>query len=88
MNIDERPILTERELYNRIDEYRKLHRTSALTSYDVQPFIETQSSDLHPDIVLKIIILGNACAWETYDTACMHFENHMQAFRQYQVFNM
>jgi hypothetical protein len=76
------------KLYERINDYRKERRTSALTSYDVNPFIDTQSSDLHPDIVLRIIILGNACSWGTYDTACQHFENHMQAFRQFQVFNI
>ncbi|SDF85429.1 hypothetical protein SAMN04488589_1534 [Methanolobus vulcani] len=86
--MNEKPITTEKELYDRINEYRKLRRTSALTSYDVQDFIDTQSSDLHPDIVLRMIILGNACAWGTYDTACLHFENHMQAFRQFQVFNI
>jgi hypothetical protein len=86
--MNRKAITNEKELYDRINEYRKLHRTSALTSYDVHPFIETQSSELHPDIVLRIIILGNACAWGTYDTACLHFENHMQAFRQYQVFNI
>ncbi|MBP1909173.1 hypothetical protein J2746_001385 [Methanolobus bombayensis] len=85
--MNEKPITTEKELYDRINKYRKLHRTSALTSYEVQPFIETQSSDLHPDIVLRIIILGNAWAWGTYDTACLHFENHMQAFR-HQVYNI
>ena len=88
MNIDERPIPTERELYNRIDEYRRNQRTGALTSLDVQPFIETQSSELHHDIVLKNIILGNACGWGSYDVACEHFKNHIQAFRHLQVFNM
>jgi hypothetical protein len=86
--MNEKPITNERELYERINDYRKERRTSALTSYDVNPFIDTQSSDLHPDIVLRIIILGNACSWGTYDTACQHFENHMQAFRQFQVFNI
>jgi hypothetical protein len=86
--MNEKPITTEKELYDRINEYRKLHRTSALKSLDVYPFIETQSSNLHPDIVLKNIILGNACGWGNYDVACEHFENHIQAFRHYQVFNM
>lgn len=88
MAIDERPIQTERELYNRIDEYRRTLRTGALTSLDVQSFIETQSSELHPDIVLKMIILGNACSWGTYDFAYEHFENHMQAFRHFHVFKI
>ncbi|MBP1908278.1 hypothetical protein J2746_000468 [Methanolobus bombayensis] len=52
------------------------------------PFIETQSSDLPPDIVLRIIILGNACAWGIYDTACQHLKNYIQAFRHYQIFNI
>ncbi|WP_143072240.1 hypothetical protein [Methanolobus profundi] len=86
--MSEKPITNEREVYDRINEYRKEQRTSALTSYDVYPFIETQSSDLHPDIVLRIIILGNVCAWGIYDTACQHFENYIQAFRHYQVFNI
>ncbi|MDI3485845.1 MAG: hypothetical protein PWQ50_1065 [Methanolobus sp.] len=86
--MDEKPITNERELYERINEYRKEQRTGFLTSYDVQPFIETQSSDLHPDIVLRIIILGNACSWGTYEIACEHFENHIQAFRHFQVFNI
>ncbi|WP_321430842.1 hypothetical protein [uncultured Methanolobus sp.] len=81
-------IKSEQELYNRINEYRKKLRTGALTSLDVQSFIETQSSDLFPDVVLKNLILGNACGWGTYDTACEHFENHIQAFRHFQVFNM
>ncbi|SFM16314.1 hypothetical protein [Methanolobus profundi] len=82
------PVKNEQELYNKIDQYRKEHRTSALTTYDVQPFIETQPHDLHPDIVLKNIILGNACAWGTYDTACGHLENNIHAFRHFQVFNI
>ncbi|WP_340818862.1 hypothetical protein [Methanolobus sp. WCC4] len=86
--MNEKPIRTEQELYNRIDEYRKGQRTSALTTYDVQPFIETQERDLHPDIVLKNIILGNACSWGRYDAACQHFEDNIQAFRHFQVFNM
>nr|WP_321496123.1 hypothetical protein [uncultured Methanolobus sp.] len=86
--MNQNPIKSEQELYNRINQYRKEQRTAALTSYDVQDFIETQESELHPDIVLKNIILGNACAWGTYDVACLHFENHMQAFRHFQVFNM
>ena len=81
-------IKTEQELYDRINLYRKEQRTGALTSYDVQPFLETQSSELHPDIVLKNIILGNACSWGRYDEAFEHFENHIQAFRHFQVFNM
>ncbi|ETA68883.1 hypothetical protein MettiDRAFT_2371 [Methanolobus tindarius DSM 2278] len=81
-------IQSENELYDRINEYRKNKRTGALTSLDVQSFIETQSTDLLPDIVLKNIILGNACGWGTYDIACEHFENHMQAFRHFQVFNV
>lgn len=75
--MNDNPIKTEQELYNRINEYRKKQRTGALTSLDVQPFIETQSTDLLQDVVLKIIILGNACSWGTYDIACEHFENHM-----------
>ncbi|WP_321429917.1 hypothetical protein [uncultured Methanolobus sp.] len=81
-------IKSEQELYNRINEYRKKLRTGALTSLDVQSFIETQSSDLFPDVVLKNLILGNACGWGTYDIATEHFENHIQAFRHFQVFNM
>jgi hypothetical protein len=86
--MNEKTITNERELYTRINEYRKEQRTGALTSLDVQPFIETQITDLFPDIVLKNIILGNACAWGTYDIAYEHFENHMQAFRHFQVFNL
>lgn len=86
--MNEKPITTEEELYDRINEYRKLRRTGALTSLHVQDFIETQTTDLLPDIVLKNIILGNACGWATYDIACEHFENHIQAFRHFQVFNM
>jgi hypothetical protein len=47
--MNEKPITNECELYDRINEYRKLRRTSALAYYDVQDFIDTQSSDLHPD---------------------------------------
>ncbi|WP_048135219.1 hypothetical protein [Methanolobus tindarius] len=86
--MNDTPIQSEEDLYNRINEYRKTLRTGALTSLDVQSFIETQSTDLLPDIVLKHIILGNACGWGSYDIACEHFENHMQAFRHFQVFNM
>jgi hypothetical protein len=86
--MNEKPITNERELYTRINEYRKEQRTGTLTSLDVQPFIETQRTDLFPGIVLKNIILGNACAWGTYDIACEHFENHIQAFRHFQVFNL
>jgi hypothetical protein len=86
--MNEKPITNERELYTRINEYRKEQRTGALTSLDVQTFIETQTIDLFPDIVLKNIILGNACGWGTYDIACEHFENHIQAFRHFQVFNL
>jgi hypothetical protein len=88
MNQDDIPIKSEQELYNRIKHYRTELRTSALTSYDVQAFIDTQSGNLHPDIVLKNIILRNACSWGTYDTACEHFENNMYAFKQFQVFNI
>jgi hypothetical protein len=86
--MNEKPITSEKELYDRINEYRKEQRTGALTSLDVQSFIETQTTDLLPDIVLKNIILGNACSWGTYDIACEHFENNMLAFRHFQVFNM
>jgi hypothetical protein len=88
MNLNDNPIKSEQDLYDRINDYRKGLRTSALTSYDVQSFVKTQSSDLHPDIVFKNIILGNACSWGTYDRACEHFENNMYAFKQFQVFNM
>ncbi|WP_407282649.1 hypothetical protein V7O61_04030 [Methanolobus sp. WCC1] len=54
----------------------------------MQAFIETLENYLHPDIALKSIILANACAWETYAAACQHFENHMRAFRHFQVFNL
>lgn len=86
--MNKKPIINEKELYERINEYRKERRTSALTSYDAHLFIETQSSELHPDIILKNIILGNACAWGIYDTACWHLENYIQAFRHYQIFNI
>jgi hypothetical protein len=85
--MNDSPINSEEDLYNRINLYRKELRTGALTSLDVQDFIETQESDLLHDIVLKNIILGNACGWGTYEIACQHFENHMQAFRHFQVFN-
>jgi hypothetical protein len=86
--MNQSPIKTERELYNKIKQYRKKQNTTALTSYDVQAFIETLENYLHPDIALKSIILANACAWETYAAACQHFENHMRAFRHFQIFNL
>jgi hypothetical protein len=87
MNLNNNPIQSEQGLYDRINDYRKELRTSALTTYDIKKFINSQSSELHPDIVLKHIILGNACSWGTYDRACEHFDTHIHAFRQFDVFN-
>jgi hypothetical protein len=87
MNQNDIPIMNEQELYNIIDRYRKELRTAALTTYDVQKFIYSQTCEFTHEIVLKHIILGNACSWGTYERACEHFENNIHAFRQFDVFN-
>jgi hypothetical protein len=45
------------------------------------PNIVDYHSDVEPEMVLKFIILGNACAWASYEIACGYYEKHREAFK-------
>lgn len=65
--------VSEKELYDRLNQYREQRRTSALTTFDIKHFATENELNVGPKAILKFIALGNACAWGTYDIACKHY---------------
>lgn len=65
--------------YDKVNAYHIEFKTGALTSLRI-PKIVDYYSDIKPDIVLKCIILGNACDWNSYEVACGYYERHKDAF--------
>lgn len=64
--------------YDKVKAYHIEFRTGALTSLHVPDIVDYCS--LEPDMVLKCIILGNACDWKDYEVACGYYERHKTAF--------
>ena len=82
MNLTEKQSLDDRDFYRLLDIYREGCRTSALTTYDVKTFIDRNPDYLiRPGRVLKYIIMGNACAWHSYEAACNHYETHRDSLQ-------
>jgi hypothetical protein len=65
--------------YNKVNACHLEFKTGALTSLHVPDIVEYYS--VKPDMVLKCIILGNACSWASYEMACGHYERHKDAFK-------
>lgn len=79
-------IKNEQELYERINQFRKELKTSALTRFDIYKFMDLQSNnEINPEQVFKQIIIGNACSWGSYERACEHYLKYMHAFNQYDL---
>lgn len=70
----------DQDAYDKVNVYHVEFRTGALTSLHV-PDIVDYYSDVDPDMVLKCIILGNACDWNSYEVACGHYDRHREAFK-------
>ncbi|WP_292464538.1 hypothetical protein [Methanolobus sp.] len=70
----------EPEIYNRVNTYRQQIRTSALTTFDIPRIIDTYR-DLDTEKVFRHIIVGNACSWNTYEIACVHYEKYQRLFK-------
>ncbi|ETA68877.1 hypothetical protein MettiDRAFT_2364 [Methanolobus tindarius DSM 2278] len=70
-------IKNDSELYEMIRKYRKARRTAALTSYDVQEFMdENPHSDIDPKNVDRLIKMGNACGWGYFVKAIEHYHKY------------
>jgi len=70
----------DQDTYNKVNAYHIEFKTGALTSLHVPDIVEYYS-DVKPDMVLKCIILGNACDWKNYEVACGHYDRHREAFK-------
>lgn len=55
--------------YDKVNAYHIEFKTEALTSLRIPKIIDYYS-DSEPDMVLKCIILDNACGWVNYEIAC------------------
>lgn len=65
--------LCEKDLYNKINKFRKDLETLSLTSGGIKKFIDKNPEyDSNPEIVLKHSILGNICSWNSYEIACIY----------------
>jgi len=70
----------DQDTYEKVNAYHIEFKTGALTSLRV-PMIVEYYSDVEHEMVLKCIILGNACSWASYEMACGHYERHREAFK-------
>jgi len=66
--------------YEKVNAYHIEFKTGPLTSLRI-PKIVDYYSDVEPEMVLKCIILGNACCWANYEIACGYYEKHKEAFK-------
>lgn len=65
----------ERELYNKINDFRKELDIFSLSSCAVKEFVALNPEYSNEfEVVLKNSILGNICAWRNYETACVYHE--------------
>lgn len=70
----------DQDTYDKVNAYHVEFRTGALTSLRIPKVVECYP-DMDPDMVLKCIILGNACDWNNYEVACGYYEIHKEAFK-------
>lgn len=71
----------DKATYDKVDTYHLEFRTGSLTSMHVPKIIDHYSLDMEPEMVLKGIIVGNACAWASYKMAHGHYERYKEAFK-------
>ncbi|WP_292351602.1 hypothetical protein [Methanomethylovorans sp. PtaU1.Bin093] len=69
----------DQDTYEKVNAYHIEFKTGALTSLHVPDIVDYCSVD--SDMVLKCIILGNACCWASYKMICGHYERHREAFK-------
>ena len=69
----------DKATYDKVNAYHVEFKTGSLTSLHVPDIVEYCS--VNPDMVLKCIILGNACDWKGYEVACGHYERHKDEFK-------
>ena len=87
MTSENKSKLNEQQFYELLNRYRKKIKTSALTTHDIQKFVDTSTTyQIEPERVLKHIILGNACSWGSYKNACNHHEKYFLSFK-YGIFD-
>lgn len=67
--------LCEKDLYNKINDFRKGLEAFTLTSTGIKKFIdENPEYGTDPETVIKYSILGNICSWKNYEIACVYHE--------------
>jgi len=71
----------DQDTYNKVNAYHIEFKTGALTSLRIPQIIDHCSLDVGHEMVLKCIILGNACCWASYEMACGYYEKHKDAFK-------
>lgn len=72
--MDSSDSISEQGLYDSLNKYREQCRTSALTTFDIQVFASANELFcVNPEMILKCIVLGNACSWSSYEVACKHY---------------
>lgn len=82
MTQDDKSHLSDQEIYEMLDKYRMGLKTAALTTLDIKTFIDKNPAyQVEPKSVLKSIVLGNACSWNSYEIARKHYEKHFLSFR-------
>jgi hypothetical protein len=69
----------DQDTYDKVNAYYIKFKTGVLTSLRIPKIVEYYE-DVEPEMVLKCIILGNACAWVSYEMACGYYEKHREAF--------
>jgi hypothetical protein len=79
MTSSKKPLQEEHQFYEMVDKYRAEKRTSALTMYDIQEIVDKNPEfQIEPMHVLRYIVLGNACSWGSYGTACIHYDTYKE----------
>ena len=68
----------DKATYDKVNAYHIEFKTGALTSLHVPDIVK--HCLVESDMVLKCIILGNACSWASYKMACGYYEKHKEAF--------
>ena len=75
MQSSDQRFLCEKELYNKINDFRKKLDTFMLTSLDIKEFISKNPEYAsNSAIILKHSIIGNICSWKDYEIAYTYQE--------------